>query len=96
MSDEKWAVYLDYGLSEACAWHDAFGGTCLHSTVLGGSISDRYQSCSEFIGVMQTGGSGEFVNAWDIDEDDLPYGYTFQTYYVARYYGADIEKGVTA
>lgn len=94
MSDEKWAVYLDYGLSEACAWHDRFGGTCLHSAVLGGSVRGTRSQAQWWLDRMAIGGDrGE---GWEVDEDDLPYGYTFQTYYVARYYGADIEKGVTA
>lgn len=85
MSEEKWAVYLDYGLTS-----DA-GSTAriVHTVVLGGFGPDDREFMGRRLFAMKWGGSldeaGD-LSIWEVDEDDLPFGYTFQTYYVARYF----------
>ncbi len=77
MSDkELWAVHLDYS--------DNGGVT---TVPLGGSIGDK-GFASQFLWMMAPDngrGYDEERDMWEVDEDDLPFGYTFQTYYVARY-----------
>lgn len=99
MSEEKqqWAVYLDYGLTPELEGEVRWGGRMLvHTVVLGGSISRHRRGASEWLAYVMGYQEFDQETLWEVDEDDLPYGYTFQTYYVAPYCGADIEKGVTA
>lgn len=82
MSDkELWAVYLDYGLAG-----EERG--IVHTTPLGGSIGSRDESWNFLFMMAPDAGENsiEERGMWEVDEDDLPFGYTFQTYYVARYF----------
>ena len=81
MSDkELWAVYLDYGLKE-------YEAKVVNTIPLGGSIGSKgYASQRLWMMVPDDErGYDDKRNMWEVDEDDLPFGYTFQTYYVARY-----------
>jgi predicted transcriptional regulator len=52
-----------------------------NTVVLGGSIGDKFVAM-DFLEVM----SDQYnVMIWCVDEEDLPWGYKFQTYYVAAY-----------
>lgn len=77
MSDkELWAVYLDFS--------ENGGGA---TVPLGGSIGDK-EFASQFLYLMAPDnghGYDEERDMWEVDEGDLPFGYTFQTYYIARY-----------
>lgn len=78
MSDkELWAVYLDY----------AFEDGKLDTVVLGGSINNAFWS-RKFLDEMAAGmlGYDDERGYCEVDEDDLPSDYKFQTYYVARYF----------
>ena len=81
MSDkELWAVHLDFGQSG-----DAIG--IVYTIPLGGSIGDK-EFASQFLYLMAPDnghGYDEERDMWEVDEGDLPFGYTFQTYYIARY-----------
>lgn len=81
MSDkELWAVHLDYGLKE-------YEAKVVNTVPLGGSIGDKYFA-SRFLRLMAPDnehGYDEERDMWEVDEDDLPFGYSFQTYYIARY-----------
>ena len=66
-----YAVYLDY----------EYEGQ-RNTVVLGNSISDKDYISASFLGRM----ADTFEPfAWYVDENDLPAGYKFQTYYVGPY-----------
>jgi hypothetical protein len=77
---ELWAVHLDYGLRE-------YEAKVVNTVPLGGSIGDE-KFASRFLWMMvpdDERGYDAKRDMWEVDEDDLPFGYSFQTYYVARY-----------
>jgi hypothetical protein len=79
-----WAVYLDYEMNGQ-----------YNTIILGGSIFHEREEATEHLGVMRWGGEDwNHTESWFVDEGDLPHGYSFQTYYVAPYYGADIAEGI--
>ena len=86
-SEKQWAVYLDYGQEG-----DKLG--IVYSMVLGGSIGSSFDGAGDYLRRMadRSRGYDELRDMWEVDEDDLPYGYTFQTYYAAGYYGKDVAK----
>lgn len=65
-----YAVYLDY----------EYDGT-RNSVVLGGSIGNHKFEAMDFLELMSEG----WNMVWEVDPEDLPAGYKFQTYYVAAY-----------
>lgn len=79
-NEEQWAVHLDYSQDG-----DKIG--IVYTIPLGGSIGDK-GFASQFLWMMAPDngrGYSEERDMWEVDEDDLPFGYIFQTYYVARY-----------
>ena len=71
-----YAVYMDYELDGKRS-----------TVILGGSISMYRSGPSQFLRDMS---GWEAMDRdgflyWEVDEDDLPWGYKFQTYYVAPY-----------
>lgn len=76
----KYAVYLDYELDGV-----------RNTVVLGNSIGDR-DTAREFLSVMADDWNAK--DQWIVDEDNLPIGYTYQTYYVASYDATTLPIGV--
>lgn len=80
MSDEeRWAVYLDFN-------HTNDRIRIVYTIPLGGTIGSREQARIH-LGQMQFGDVAS--DYWEVDELELPHGYKFQTYYVARYFDGD-------
>jgi hypothetical protein len=72
----KYAVFLDYG----------YNGQ-RNTVVLGGSINSSFSWVCEFLRDMSDWKAVDRDGwlSWEVDEDDLPNGYYFQTYYVSDY-----------
>jgi hypothetical protein len=52
-----------------------------NTVVLGGSIGTKF-TAMDFLESM----SSEYASmVWEVDEEELPWGYKYQTYYVANY-----------
>lgn len=70
-----YAVFMDYEL-------DGVPNT----VVLGGSIGN-HRKTGQFLHAMARTmpGYSPLKGIWIVDEDDLPWGYKFQTYYMAAY-----------
>jgi hypothetical protein len=71
-----YAVFMDYELDGR-----------RNTVVLGGSIDDSKTMVNQFLLKMSSWDTME-VNgrlSWSIDEDYLPWGYKYQTYYVSSY-----------
>ena len=71
-----YAVFMDYEL-------DGVSNT----VVLGGSIDTLEFHSLYFLHHMASGliGYTARTSIWEVDEDQLPWGYKYQTYYVAAY-----------
>lgn len=82
----KYAVFMDYELDGK-----------RNTVVLGGSINDRREDSCGFLAMMAYANWEEFetFSMWEVDEDDLPWGYKFQTYYVAAYTDDQLMIGVS-
>lgn len=70
-----YAVFMDYKYE---------GET--NTVVLGGSVQESSVDAGIFLRKMEGGvHSLDPLFMWIVDEDDLPWGYEYQTYYVAKY-----------
>jgi hypothetical protein len=58
-----------------------------NTIVLGGSQCETSAEAGDFLASMKEGDalSYEPCYMWEVDEDMLPWGYAYQTYYVAKY-----------
>lgn len=80
----KYAVFMDYELDGV-----------RNTVVLGGSISDDRTVSQDFLDAMMYGNLHEYGDlTWHVDEADLPWGYTYQTYYVSAYDDKQLMIGV--
>lgn len=72
----KYAAFLDYD-------YDGQRNT----VILGGSISNNFSWVCEWLRDMSDWQAIDRDGwlSWEVDEDDLPHGYKFQTYYVGDY-----------
>lgn len=81
-----YAVYMDYKYEDS-----------INTVVLGGSLAESREDSCIFLAVMADAGFEEdwtTFDRWEVDEDDLPWGYDYQTYYVAAYDPAQTMLGV--
>lgn len=71
-----YAVFMDYELDGV-----------RNTVVLGGSIGKHKFEAMDFLEAMSNFALAGIRDcmSWEVDEDDLPWGYKFQTYYVAAY-----------
>lgn len=71
-----WAVFLDY----------EYNGK-LNCIVLGGSMNESVEEPEELLRLISFDEAVEQggIYMWEVDEDRLPHGYSYQTYYVGSY-----------
>lgn len=79
----KYAVFMDYELDGV-----------RNTVVLGGSIFPKWYDARIFLDSMAYAYRDEDGDVWCVPEADLPWGYTYQTYYVSAYDGKQLMIGV--